>query len=379
MKTRIRSLKPEALTDAELWDAELETGLPLYRAFTGLWCCADREGLFQWKARELKTHCLPYWDGNFEDVLQVLTTRGFLLRYTVRGKVYGKVRTFKDHQSINGKEPASNLPAPDESEDIPDTSRVDHASTTRTQGVVHAPFPSSTRSVPVPFLSSGVPSLSSLPPDLPTRLDHPPDDDPDNFVPDFEETTRVDIPSLRIEPPPKSVTRPSSPPPAPEPRRVTVAAPGQKRDPFRAPHHQEDVIRAFELWKAWAKQPNSRMTHGDPRARGIQDRLDTYGPDSFALMLDGASHDDWVQGRADGTEHKRLDYLLGSVSPAKYEELMALGERVRAGDIPPSRQVRPQRQPRQGEHGWRRQPDAGVINLDTLVEDETEQTGTNDG
>lgn len=121
MRPRIRAIKPEIGSDEDLWDLGLETGLPVYQAFTLLWCCADREGRFEWRPRALKAVCLPYWDGDFSRVLDALTTRGFLVRYTSptrEGRVYGLVRTFAKHQHINGREPASELPCPEECEVI---------------------------------------------------------------------------------------------------------------------------------------------------------------------------------------------------------------------------------------------------------------------
>lgn len=146
MRPRIRSIKPEAVKDPELWDAEVESGLPLFRAFVGLWCCADREGRFEWKPRELKLECLPWWDGDFSRVLDALTTRGFLVMYLHEGRRYGFVRSFMKHQSINNRESESALPEPtEESIKAATCERVDDASASRhgpAEGVTSLPFPS---------------------------------------------------------------------------------------------------------------------------------------------------------------------------------------------------------------------------------------------
>lgn len=118
MRPRIRTIKPEIGADEDLWDLGQETGLPVYQVFTLLWCCADREGRFEWRPRALKAICLPYWDGDFSRVLDALMTRRFLVRYTSGGREYGLVRTFLKHQHINGREPASDLPCPTEPESI---------------------------------------------------------------------------------------------------------------------------------------------------------------------------------------------------------------------------------------------------------------------
>lgn len=128
MKARIRSIKPEVHTDEDLWDAEQETGLPLFRAFTGLWNWADREGRFEWKPRQLKAGILPYWNDDFSRVLDALVTRGFIVRYTVDGREYGWVRNFAKHQAVNAREEASKLPPPSNTSNV---SKDLHASGTR--------------------------------------------------------------------------------------------------------------------------------------------------------------------------------------------------------------------------------------------------------
>lgn len=129
MRGRIRTIKPEAHLDEILWDLEQETGLPIFRAFTGLWTQADREGRFEWRPRALKSCVLPYWDGDFSRVLDALATRGFVVRYEVDGREYGVVRNFKKHQVINHREQESVLPPPPKKDT--ESQRVEHASTAR--------------------------------------------------------------------------------------------------------------------------------------------------------------------------------------------------------------------------------------------------------
>lgn len=151
MSGRIRSIKPEAHLDEDLWDAELEEpGLHLFRSFTGLWCQADREGRFEWRPRQLKAAILPYWDGDFSRVLDALATRGFIQRYVYGGRTFGVIPTFKRHQYINGKEPESKLPAPPESPSVSDTSRAADATSTGASREADAPFPSPSQSLPDP-------------------------------------------------------------------------------------------------------------------------------------------------------------------------------------------------------------------------------------
>lgn len=114
MRGRIRTFKPELFKDEELWDLGVETGLPVFQAFTGLWPYCDREGRFEWRPRALKTDVLPYWDGDFEAVLNALASRSFIVRYTVDGREYGWVRTLTKHQRFDHREVPSELPSPPE-------------------------------------------------------------------------------------------------------------------------------------------------------------------------------------------------------------------------------------------------------------------------
>lgn len=138
-------VKPEIHSDAELWDLEEETGLPIFRAFVGIWNFSDREGRFEWKPRQLKALVLPFWNGDFSRVLDALATRGFLVPYASGSGRYGVVRTFLKHQSPNGREVASELPEPPAGyKDFPIVSdasstrepRDEHASATRHDGMV---------------------------------------------------------------------------------------------------------------------------------------------------------------------------------------------------------------------------------------------------
>lgn len=111
---RIRTVKPEFFKHEELFDAELETGLPLRLAYIGIWTICDREGRFKWSPRAIKSDVLPMDDVDFSCVLDALLTRGFLVKYASGGREFGAVPTFKDHQHINGREQDSKFPPPPE-------------------------------------------------------------------------------------------------------------------------------------------------------------------------------------------------------------------------------------------------------------------------
>jgi hypothetical protein len=128
---RIRTIKPEFFLHEGLFDAESESGLPIRIAFAGLWCAADREGRFKWEPRKLGIQILP-WDGcDFSRVLDALTTRGFVVKYTSGTDVFGWIPSFLKHQVINNRERPSELPNPLECNQI-------DASTTREARVDHA-------------------------------------------------------------------------------------------------------------------------------------------------------------------------------------------------------------------------------------------------
>lgn len=110
---RIRTIKPEFFKHGRLFDAELESGLPLRLAFIGIWCQVDKRGRFKWRPRELKSEIMPYDEGViFLKVLEALEAGGFIARYTVGEEVYGWIPSWERHQRPHKKERDSTFPAP---------------------------------------------------------------------------------------------------------------------------------------------------------------------------------------------------------------------------------------------------------------------------
>lgn len=107
---RIRTIKPSAFRHGELYDAEIQSKLPLRWAYAGLWTVADRRGRFRWRVRELKLDVLPHDECDFSRVLDALTTRGFIVRYACDGDEFGWIPSFQRHQMVNNKELESELP-----------------------------------------------------------------------------------------------------------------------------------------------------------------------------------------------------------------------------------------------------------------------------
>lgn len=130
--SRIRTVKPELFKHEGLFDAEIETGLPLRLAFIGLFTACDREGRFAWRPRALKTDILPYDEIDISRVLDALVTRGFVVKYTVDGADYGAIPSWHRHQVINNREAKSEHPAP------VDPIEVIDASATREPRVIDA-------------------------------------------------------------------------------------------------------------------------------------------------------------------------------------------------------------------------------------------------
>lgn len=102
---RIRTVKPEFFRHEGLQDLErANPGKNVMLVFIGLWGHCDKGGKFEWRPRQLKLDILPFLDFDMESTLELLHSAGFLDRYDVDGKAYGRIPSFKDHQRIGGKE-----------------------------------------------------------------------------------------------------------------------------------------------------------------------------------------------------------------------------------------------------------------------------------
>ena len=136
---RIRTIKPEFYIHADLYESEVESGLPLRLAFSGLWCAADRAGRFKWKPRELGSQILPYDGVDFPRVLDALGTRGFVVKYRVGDAWFGCIPSFSKHQVINNRERPSEIPDVSKAEEVWDAwgtrdGRVGHAASGEGKG-----------------------------------------------------------------------------------------------------------------------------------------------------------------------------------------------------------------------------------------------------
>lgn len=110
---RIRSVKPEFYRDDVTGLMECEVAL-FYLALCGF---ADDAGCFEWNARLIRADVDPYdakWGGpkGIERQLGNLEQLGRIARYSVDGRAYGRILSFRSHQSP--KKPAYRCPQPSE-------------------------------------------------------------------------------------------------------------------------------------------------------------------------------------------------------------------------------------------------------------------------
>jgi len=116
---RIRTIKPEYFRHELLQDLEiLNPGLHPMLVFAGLWGQCDKNGVFEYKPRQLKLDILPFLEYDMGASLTLLREAKLIALMLHGEKVYGFVPSFKDHQRINGKEAQDNSKFPQPSEMI---------------------------------------------------------------------------------------------------------------------------------------------------------------------------------------------------------------------------------------------------------------------
>ena len=142
---RKRLLAPEHFKHARLYDLELTTCLPVSRAYQGLWCQADRRGLFAWRPIDLRLEIFPYGFGvhgmvlarcqhcastvlGMADVmaetLEALCEAGFIEYYEFEGRAYGRIPNFHRWQTFHIREkPDRLIPEPLSASSVTNTPR----------------------------------------------------------------------------------------------------------------------------------------------------------------------------------------------------------------------------------------------------------------
>ena len=102
---RIRTIKPEFFRHEGLQDMEAGyPGLKPMLVFAGLWTIADKNGVFEWRPRQIKLDILPFLEFDIAESLQALASCGFIKPFSVNDRDYGYIQTFQEHQRISGKE-----------------------------------------------------------------------------------------------------------------------------------------------------------------------------------------------------------------------------------------------------------------------------------
>ena len=106
---RSRNIKPGFYLNERLSECQ-----PLARIlFTGLWCCADREGRLEDRPKRIKAQVLPYDNCDCDALLQELAAGGFIVRYVVEGERFIAIPEFLKHQKPHPRENASAIPRHD--------------------------------------------------------------------------------------------------------------------------------------------------------------------------------------------------------------------------------------------------------------------------
>ena len=108
---RSRNINPNFFSNEEL--SELQ---PVQRIlFIGLWCLADRAGVFENRVRRIKHDILP-WGDNWDTSavmksLKTLEEKGFIVAFEADNKGYWWINNFRKHQAPHFKE-ANRFPLP---------------------------------------------------------------------------------------------------------------------------------------------------------------------------------------------------------------------------------------------------------------------------
>ena len=103
---RIRSIKPDFFLDPDLSELSHESRL----AFIGLWCHADKAGRLEDEPKKLKVLIFPYEKVDMEVVLDTLTAKPFIQRYSVNSHKYIQIINFQEHQRPHHTERESEIP-----------------------------------------------------------------------------------------------------------------------------------------------------------------------------------------------------------------------------------------------------------------------------
>src|SRR5688500_5258316 len=116
---RSRNIKPAIFKNEIL--ARLAQGS--FRAFTGLWCLADRAGRLEDRPDRIEAEIFPFkfQQVDMEKLLDDLAKgdEPFIIRYSANKKRYIQIVNFEKHQFPHHREPESLIPAPGKPRESP--------------------------------------------------------------------------------------------------------------------------------------------------------------------------------------------------------------------------------------------------------------------
>lgn len=104
---RTRLLSPDFFRDDELGKLSAECRL----LFAGLWVIADREGRLDDKPARIVADIFPYDTIDVNPLLEQLTNKPFIQRYSVDDKQYIQIVSWKLYQHPHKTERESKIPA----------------------------------------------------------------------------------------------------------------------------------------------------------------------------------------------------------------------------------------------------------------------------
>lgn len=126
---RLRTIKPEVMDD------EKSAGLSsdAWRLWVCLWMLADDKGRARANPDHLRSRVFWAWQRHaaVADLLEELSARGCIVRYTVKGEPFAQVVNFAKHQKIDNPSRWENPPPSSDSANLPAFLGEDSGSTQR--------------------------------------------------------------------------------------------------------------------------------------------------------------------------------------------------------------------------------------------------------
>lgn len=104
---RARNIKPGFFKNEDLIDLPFEFRL----LFQGLWCMADRKGRLEDRPKRIKFDVFPGDNVDVEEGLRLLSSKNFIVRYSINNNNYIQIVKWKENQSPHNTEKESVIPA----------------------------------------------------------------------------------------------------------------------------------------------------------------------------------------------------------------------------------------------------------------------------